>query len=200
MAIEILEIHHTGVRIDNAAKKLSDMEVFYKDVLGLERDQKRPTIPGIPGAWINVGEVGQIHLIGGDQPSPVAKGPGEDPTRPHVAFAVRDIVGDPQGARADGRAVLGDRGADEPGLDAGFHERSLRQHGRAASVRQMPLPGRQPHGLIRTAHRQQQDPSSRAQRGIFAHGRAKIPRCARDDNFIEHAQFVNCSGGFLTSP
>ena len=60
MAIEILEIHHTGVRIDNAAKKLSDMEVFYKDVLGLERDQKRPTIPGIPGAWINVGEVGQI--------------------------------------------------------------------------------------------------------------------------------------------
>ena len=92
MAIEILEIHHTGVRIDNAAKKLSDMELFYKDVLGLERDQKRPTIPGIPGAWINVGEVGQIHLIGGDQPSPVAKGPGEDPTRPHVAFAVRDIV------------------------------------------------------------------------------------------------------------
>ena len=81
MAIEILEIHHTGVRIDNAAKKLSDMEVFYKDVLGLERDQKRPTIPGIPGAWINVGEVGQIHLIGGDQPSPVAKGPGEDPAR-----------------------------------------------------------------------------------------------------------------------
>ena len=92
MAIEILEIHHTGVRIDNAANKLSDMEGFYKDVLGLERDRKQPTIPGIPGAWINVGEVGQIHLIGGEQPSPVAKGPGEDPTRPHVAFAVRDIV------------------------------------------------------------------------------------------------------------
>jgi hypothetical protein len=48
MAIEILEIHHTGVRIDNAAKKLSDIEVFYKDVLGLERDQKRPTIPAFP--------------------------------------------------------------------------------------------------------------------------------------------------------
>jgi len=92
MAIEILEIHHTGVRIDTGARKLADTETFYKDVLGLARDDKRPTIPGIPGAWINVGEVGQIHLIGGEQPSPFAKGPGENPTRPHIAFAVKDIV------------------------------------------------------------------------------------------------------------
>ena len=91
MAIEVLEIHHTGIRIDNAGSKLADTEKYYKDVLGLSRDEGRPTIPGIPGAWINVGEVGQIHLIGGAQPSPVAKGPGEDPTRPHVAFAVKDI-------------------------------------------------------------------------------------------------------------
>jgi len=60
MAIEIIEIHHTGVRIDTGAQKLAATETFYKDVLGLERDAKRPTIPGIPGAWINVGEVGQI--------------------------------------------------------------------------------------------------------------------------------------------
>src|SRR5260370_5512112 len=92
MAIEILEIHHTGVRIDTGAQKLAATETFYKDVLGLERDTQRPTIPGIPGAWINVGEVGQIHLLGGEQPSPVANGPGEDPTRPHIAFAVKDIV------------------------------------------------------------------------------------------------------------
>ncbi len=92
MAIEVLEIHHTGVRIDTGAQKLQATVAFYKDVLGLSRDTGRPTIPGIPGAWINVGEVGQIHLIGGDQPSPVAKGPGQDPTRPHVAFAVRSIV------------------------------------------------------------------------------------------------------------
>lgn len=92
MPIEVLEIHHTGVRVDAGAQLLDATEAFYKDVLGLERDAKRPTIPGIPGAWINVGEVGQIHLIGGAQPSPVAKGPGQDPTRPHVAFAVRDIV------------------------------------------------------------------------------------------------------------
>ena len=92
MAIEILEIHHTGVRIDTGAEKLDATKDFYKDVLGLPHDTGRPTIPGIPGARINVGAVGQIHLIGGAQPSPVAKGPGQDPTRPHVAFAVKDIV------------------------------------------------------------------------------------------------------------
>lgn len=92
MAIKILEIHHTGVRIDTKGEKLGEIEDFYSSVLGLNRDTGRPTIPGIPGMWINVGEVGQIHIIGGEQPSPVAKGPGEDPTRPHVAFAVADIV------------------------------------------------------------------------------------------------------------
>ena len=92
MAVEILEIHHTGVRIDNDAKLLNATKDFYANVLGLGSDSGRPTIPGIPGAWINVGAVGQIHLIGGDQPSPVAKGPGEDPTRPHVAYAVANIV------------------------------------------------------------------------------------------------------------
>src|SRR6478736_4974606 len=90
MAIEIIELHHPGYRID---EKLLDTTVdFYTNVLGLEKDKGRPTIPGIPGAWINVGEVGQLHLIGGKQPSPVAKGPGEDPTRPHVAYAVKSIV------------------------------------------------------------------------------------------------------------
>lgn len=97
MAIEIIEIHHTGVRVDSEGRLLEATQDFYANVLGLHRDTGRPTIPGIPGAWINVGEVGQIHLIGGDQPSPVAKGPGEDPTRPHVAFAVASIVA----ARAD---------------------------------------------------------------------------------------------------
>jgi catechol 2,3-dioxygenase-like lactoylglutathione lyase family enzyme len=92
MAVEILEIHHTGVRVDDDANLLKATQDFYADVLGLQCDSGRPTIPGIPGAWVNVGEVGQIHLIGGKQPSPVAKGPGEDPTRPHIAYAVKNIV------------------------------------------------------------------------------------------------------------
>lgn len=92
MAVEILEVHHTGYRLDTRAEKLDATERFYADVLGLHRDTGRPTIPGIPGMWINVGEVGQIHLFGGEQPSPVAKGPGKDPTLPHIALAVADIV------------------------------------------------------------------------------------------------------------
>ena len=92
MAIKVLEIHHHGVRVDAGDKTLADVEKFYSDVLGLKRDEGRPEIPGIPGMWINVGEVGQIHLIGGDVPSRFAQGPGKDPTAPHVAFGVESIV------------------------------------------------------------------------------------------------------------
>jgi catechol 2,3-dioxygenase-like lactoylglutathione lyase family enzyme len=92
VAIKVLEIHHTGFRVDAKAELLGVAEEFYTGVLGLARDEARPTIPGIPGMWINVGEVGQIHLFGGEQPSPVAKGPGKDPTLPHIALAVADIV------------------------------------------------------------------------------------------------------------
>jgi catechol 2,3-dioxygenase-like lactoylglutathione lyase family enzyme len=92
MPIEIIELHHPGFRVDDEARKLDETVDFYTKTLGLEKDTSRPTIPGIPGAWINIGEVGQLHLFGGNRPSPVAKGPGQDPTRPHVAFAVKDIL------------------------------------------------------------------------------------------------------------
>jgi catechol 2,3-dioxygenase-like lactoylglutathione lyase family enzyme len=89
MAIEVLGIHHHATRIDG--DKAAAAERFYRDVLGLGADPGRPTIPGVPGFWINVGAGGQIHLIGGAQPSTLAKGPGQDPTIPHVALAVADI-------------------------------------------------------------------------------------------------------------
>jgi hypothetical protein len=73
MAIKVLEIHRTSFRIDAEAQKMKVLEQFYTGVLGLEHDAGRPTIPGM---WINVGGVGQIHLFGGTQPSPAAKGPG----------------------------------------------------------------------------------------------------------------------------
>ena len=92
MAIKIMEIHHAGVRIDADDGSMRALESFYADVLGLRKDEGRPEIPGIPGMWINVGEVGQIHLIGGDLPSRFAQGPGKDPTAPHVAFGVENIV------------------------------------------------------------------------------------------------------------
>jgi len=92
MAIKILGIHHHAVRIDAREQPLDTVHDFYTDVLGLNHDEGRPNIPGVPGWWINVGDSGQIHLIGGDLPSPVARGPGQDPAAPHVALAVESII------------------------------------------------------------------------------------------------------------
>jgi hypothetical protein len=50
---------------------------FYQGLLGLNPDERRPNIPCVPGFCINVGDVGQIHLMGGQQPSPFAKGEGQ---------------------------------------------------------------------------------------------------------------------------
>ena len=91
MAIEVVEIHHHAIRVDAEPAHLDAVQNFYRGVLGLGVDPGRPTIPGVPGFWINIGEGSQIHLIGGAQPSPLAKGPGQDPTIPHVALAVADI-------------------------------------------------------------------------------------------------------------
>ena len=90
MAIKILEIHHHGMRIDGQPPEA--VLDFYSNVLGLAADEGRPNIPGVPGYWINVGEVGQLHLIGGAAPSPLARGPGQDPAAPHVAMAVASLA------------------------------------------------------------------------------------------------------------
>lgn len=92
MAIKVLGIHHHAIRIGASSEPADAVHDFYANVLGLGRDEARPSFPGVPGWWMNVGDGGQIHLIGGASPSPFAKGPGQDPAAPHVALAVEDIV------------------------------------------------------------------------------------------------------------
>lgn len=92
MPIKILGIHHHAVRIDDVQQPFEAVRHFYVDVLGLRADEGRGTIPGVPGWWMDVGDNAQIHLIGGDYPSRFAKGPGQDPTAPHVALAVENIA------------------------------------------------------------------------------------------------------------
>ncbi|KHK92926.1 VOC family protein [Novosphingobium malaysiense] len=92
MAIKVMGIHHHAVRIDAGGHGLDAFQAFYSDVLGLKHDSGRPNVPSIPGLWINVGNVGQIHLMGGEFPSPLAKVPGEDPVDVHVALAVEDVA------------------------------------------------------------------------------------------------------------
>lgn len=95
MAIRITKLLHAGVRVgpgDENVKKALD---FYEGLLGLERDQYRPYVPGIPGHWMNVNEGDrslQIHLFGAEGVSPMGRNAKEDPTRHHIAYAVEDLA------------------------------------------------------------------------------------------------------------
>lgn len=94
MSIEVVELHHHGIRIGNTQKDAEKAREFYSGVLGLDTDPARPNIASIPGFWMYVGEgknTTQIHLMGAKGKSPMARSKKEDPTLPHVALAVKDI-------------------------------------------------------------------------------------------------------------
>lgn len=94
MPIKVLELHHHGIRIGTSPEAVEKARQFYSGVLGLEADAGRPDIRGIPGFWMFVGQdqqTAQIHLMGAEGMSPMARSAQEDPTLPHVALAVEDI-------------------------------------------------------------------------------------------------------------
>ena len=91
MAVKVLELHHHGIRIGPSEGEVKQAFAFYHDVLGLDADGGRPTIPTIDGYWMDVGGTAQIHLMGVNGQSKFAAGPGKDPSHPHVALAVADI-------------------------------------------------------------------------------------------------------------
>jgi catechol 2,3-dioxygenase-like lactoylglutathione lyase family enzyme len=94
MAINVLGLLHAGVRIPSGDEDVSRANDVYGDLLGLEVDAERGHIPGIPGFWVNVrpgDRSQQIHIFGSDGQSPRAYSEKQDPTRPHIAFAVEDI-------------------------------------------------------------------------------------------------------------
>jgi catechol 2,3-dioxygenase-like lactoylglutathione lyase family enzyme len=90
MSLKILELHHHAVRVQAGDASLDAAVRFYRDVLGLEMDATRPAID-LKGAWMNVGDGAQIHLMAIEGPSSACFGPGKDPSNPHVALAVADI-------------------------------------------------------------------------------------------------------------
>ena len=90
MAIKVLELHHHGIRVRR--DKADECKAFYENVLGLNADPGRPTIPGIPGYWMDLPDDTQIHIMGCEGMSRYAQGsPDKDPTRLHVALAIPDI-------------------------------------------------------------------------------------------------------------
>jgi glyoxylase I family protein len=94
MGIEITQLLHAGVRIGPSDDDVARATDFYGGLLGLQRDGERPHIPTIPGFWVNVkdGDRGQqIHIMGAEGKSRAARSDKHDPTRQHLAFAVRDL-------------------------------------------------------------------------------------------------------------
>jgi catechol 2,3-dioxygenase-like lactoylglutathione lyase family enzyme len=91
MAVNVIELHHHGIRVSPESGGPEKALAFYRDVLGLEPDPGRPQIAAVPGFWMEVGGRAQIHLMGVEGTSSLARGPEQDPTSPHVALAVPDI-------------------------------------------------------------------------------------------------------------
>jgi catechol 2,3-dioxygenase-like lactoylglutathione lyase family enzyme len=94
MPINVIELHHHGIRIGTDDEDVRKAKNFYGDVLGLQTDDGRPEIKDIPGLWMYVGrgeQTTQLHLMGAVGRSRAARSDEQDPTRPHVALAVEDI-------------------------------------------------------------------------------------------------------------
>lgn len=95
MTIKVTGFLHAGVRIGPTEEDAKTAKDFYESLLGLDTDGERPYIEGIPGFWSNINRPGdrshQVHVMGAEGESPVARSPNEDPTRAHVAFSVADL-------------------------------------------------------------------------------------------------------------
>ena len=77
---------HASVLVQDTERALE----FYTGVLGLELDQNRPEL-SYPGAWLNLGEGGQIHLIELPNPDPVDNRPQHGGRDRHTALTVADL-------------------------------------------------------------------------------------------------------------
>jgi catechol 2,3-dioxygenase-like lactoylglutathione lyase family enzyme len=88
------------MRLDHGGLLVSDVERavrFYTDTLGLERIPRPPTFD-TPGAWLQVGDHHQIHLIGETEDGRAAEmNPGYDASEiaigygNHLALVVDDL-------------------------------------------------------------------------------------------------------------
>lgn len=84
--MEILHIHHVSFIVKDLKNALS----YYVDVLNLECSPDRPEM-AYPGAWLNIGDSQQIHLLELENPDPVDNRPTHGGKDRHAAFLVRDF-------------------------------------------------------------------------------------------------------------
>ena len=81
-------LHHVSLVIADADRSLA----FYRDLLGMAVSTDRPDL-GFPGAWLEVGEGRQIHLLELANPDPVEGRPEHGGRDRHVALLVEGLVG-----------------------------------------------------------------------------------------------------------
>ena len=102
--LDEMRIDHGGLLVSDVARALR----FYTEALGLEEVPRPPTFDA-PGAWLQVGEHHQLHLIGeGEQGRAQTMHPGYAPEEiaigygNHIALVVDDLDTTIERARAHG--------------------------------------------------------------------------------------------------
>ena len=116
----ITGVHHASLLVRNISISLG----FYRDLLGLSLDSKRPDL-GYPGAWLQAGNQ-QIHLMELPNPDPLRGRPEHGGRDRHIALAVSDLdqiskrlteTGMPYTLSRSGRKALFCRDPDENALE-----------------------------------------------------------------------------------
>ncbi len=82
---EIVGLHHASVLVRDLDCALQ----FYVEVLGIEIDTTRPSMP-FDGAWLRVGDQ-QIHLLQLPNPDPLEGRPQHAGRDRHTALSVRGL-------------------------------------------------------------------------------------------------------------
>jgi len=84
----ILSIAHVSFIVRDTARSLA----FYRDILGLAVYPERPDLD-FPGAWLEVGQQQQIHLLELPNPDPTEGRPQYGGRDRHAAFLVTELDG-----------------------------------------------------------------------------------------------------------
>jgi len=84
--IESIKIQHVSFIVADTSVALG----FYTGVLGLEIDSQRPDL-GYPGAWLQLHEEQQIHLLELANPDPVSGRREHGGRDRHTAFHINDL-------------------------------------------------------------------------------------------------------------
>jgi len=86
MSNNFLSLQHVSFIVKDTEKSLA----FYCDLLGMKTDNSRPDL-GYPGAWLNVTEQQQIHLLELPNPDPIDNRPAHGGRDRHAAFIVGNL-------------------------------------------------------------------------------------------------------------